>query len=120
MVQRSGFRVSLALQSRRNSCSNYAVLSIIGDLAFGKPFGMLERDAKDIVPIAQEDGTTIYAPAVQILNERGEYSSTMGSLPVWIRPYMRHFDPWFARGFKSVNNLAGVSFASNGRWMTAR
>ncbi|KAK4054435.1 hypothetical protein OIV83_000929 [Microbotryomycetes sp. JL201] len=88
---------------------NALAFDIIGDLAFGKPFGMLERDAADVVAIAQEDGSVIYAPAVKILNERGEYSSTMGSLPVWIRPYMRYIDAWYARGFKSVNDLAGIA-----------
>lgn len=70
---------------------------------------MLDRDAADIVAITQEDGSTIYAPAVKILNERGEFSSTQGSLPPFIRPYTRYFDPWFARGLASVKNLAGIA-----------
>lgn len=50
---------------------------------------MLERDAADIVTITKEDGTVIHAGGVQILNERGEYSATLGCLPPWVRPYMK-------------------------------
>ncbi len=50
---------------------------------------MIDRDAADTVPITCEDGSVFYAPAVQILNMRGEYSATLGCLPEWIRPYMK-------------------------------
>ncbi|GAA6013846.1 hypothetical protein JCM10207_008211 [Rhodosporidiobolus poonsookiae] len=88
---------------------NALAFDIIGDLAFGAPFDMLERDGQDTVAITKEDGSVIYAPAVQILNERGEYSATLGCLPPWIRPYMKYIDPWFARGLASVNNLTGIA-----------
>jgi benzoate 4-monooxygenase len=70
---------------------------------------MLERDAADIVAITTDSGAIIHAAAVKILNERGEFSATQGALPPYIRPYTKYFDPWFARGQASVNNLAGVS-----------
>ncbi|BGP55667.1 hypothetical protein JCM8202_003843 [Rhodotorula sphaerocarpa] len=88
---------------------NALAFDIIGDLAFGAPFGMIERDAADTVPITREDGSVFYAPAVQILNMRGEYSATLGCLPPWIRPYMKYIDPWFARGLDAVNNLTGIA-----------
>jgi benzoate 4-monooxygenase len=88
---------------------NALAFDIIGDLAFGAPFDMLERDGSDIVAITQENGSIVHLPAVQILNERGEYSATLGCLPPWIRPYMKHIDPWFARGLASVNNLTGIA-----------
>ncbi|GAA6034087.1 hypothetical protein JCM8097_000688 [Rhodosporidiobolus ruineniae] len=88
---------------------NALAFDIIGDLAFGAPFDMLERDGADVVTITKEDGSVIHAPAVQILNERGEYSATLGCLPPWIRPYMKHIDPWYARGLASVNNLTGIA-----------
>lgn len=40
---------------------NALAFDIIGDLAFGSTFGMLERDAADIVAITQEDGTVIHS-----------------------------------------------------------
>ncbi|BGP40305.1 hypothetical protein JCM10450v2_004286 [Rhodotorula kratochvilovae] len=101
-------------------CKGYAVVEtldwynalafdIIGDLAFGAPFNMIERDGADTVAITKEDGSVIYAGGVQILNERGEYSATLGNLPPWIRPYMKYVDPWYARGLASVNNLTGIA-----------
>lgn len=88
---------------------NALAFDTIGDLAFGSTFGMLERDAADIVAITTESGAIIHAPAVKILNERGEFSATQGALPPWIRPYTKHIDPWFARGQASVSNLAGIA-----------
>ncbi|SGY20997.1 BQ5605_C016g08182 [Microbotryum silenes-dioicae] len=88
---------------------NALAFDTIGDLAFGSPFGMLERDAADIVAITREDGSVFHAPAVKILNERGEFSATQGALPPFIRPYTKYFDPWFARGLASVNNLSGIA-----------
>lgn len=46
-------------------------------------------DAADIVAITTESGEVIHAAAVRILNERGEFSATQGSLPPWIRPYTK-------------------------------
>lgn len=40
---------------------NALAFDIIGDLAFGAPFDMLERDAADTVAITQEDGSVICA-----------------------------------------------------------
>lgn len=88
---------------------NALAFDIIGDLAFGTPFNMLERDAADVVAITTESGQVRHAAAVKILNERGEFSSTQGALPLWIRPYTKYYDPWFARGFASVQALAGIA-----------
>lgn len=89
---------------------NYLAFDIIGDLAFGSPFGMVDREA-DVAPILQEDGTLIHVPAVDILNERGEYSNCLGVMQPWLRPYAKYIDPWFARGATSVRNLAGMARA---------
>jgi benzoate 4-monooxygenase len=58
------------------------------DLAFGAPFGMIEREA-DVALVENELGQVQSLSAVQILNERGEYSATQGVLPVWVRPYTK-------------------------------
>ncbi|POW22382.1 hypothetical protein PSHT_01261 [Puccinia striiformis] len=84
---------------------NYLAFDIIGDLAFGERFGMIERGA-DIAGVEKE-GEVLYLPAIQILNERGEFSATQGSLPAGLRPYMKYIDPWFSRGAASVKNLTG-------------
>jgi len=89
---------------------NYLAFDIIGDLAFGAPFGMVEREA-DVCEIEKEDGSIIHVPAVDILNERGEYSNCLGVMQPWLRPYAKYVDPWFSRGALSVRNLAGMARA---------
>ncbi|KAF9781795.1 hypothetical protein BJ322DRAFT_246261 [Thelephora terrestris] len=39
-----------------------------------------------------------YFPAVQILNERGDYSALMGVLPPWIRLLLKKFHWWYPKG----------------------
>lgn len=102
---------------------NYLAFDIIGDLAFGTPFGMLEA-AKDIaqVPKSQDQVMQHYGtekatadlveiPAIQILNGRGEYSMSMGVLPPWWRPIVRHL-PWYRQGGKDVQTLAGIAIVA--------
>ncbi|MBW0525988.1 hypothetical protein O181_065703 [Austropuccinia psidii MF-1] len=86
---------------------NFLAFDIIGDLAFGEPFGMVER-AADVTPV-ERDGKVIYLSAIDILNSRGEYSMTLGCLPPFVRPYVAYFDPWFSRGRENVKNLTGIA-----------
>jgi benzoate 4-monooxygenase len=93
---------------------NYLAFDIIGDLAFGAPFGMLDA-GKDIAPVAiTEPGShlkIIHIPAVQILNSRGDYSASMGVLPPWVRPLVKRI-PWYSRGQQAVKHLAGIAIAA--------
>jgi len=90
---------------------NYLAFDMIGDLAFGAPFGMLER-GKDITEIRKTpDGPVTYAPAVEVLNRRGEVSGTLGCLPQ-LKPYAKWLpDPFFSKGLAAVENLAGIAVA---------
>lgn len=90
---------------------NYLAFDMIGDLAFGKPFGMLEK-GKDITEIQKAPGEPIsYAPAVEVLNRRGEVSGTLGCLPQ-LKPYAKYLpDPFFTQGVAAVENLAGIAVA---------
>jgi benzoate 4-monooxygenase len=93
-----------------------------GDLAFGSPFGMIMA-AKDSAPVAvshkdamnsyggDTDYEVIRISAVKILNDRGEYSATMGVLPPWWRPFARRL-PWFRKGNQATKNLAGLAVAA--------
>ncbi|KAF5329968.1 hypothetical protein D9611_010468 [Ephemerocybe angulata] len=100
--------------------ANYLSFDIVGDLAFGAPFGMLEA-AKDsaLVPKNPDQVMNSYGkdtpasevlsiPAVKILNGRGEYSMAMGVLPAWWRPIARRL-PWYSQGQKDVQTLAGIA-----------
>ncbi|KAF2096938.1 putative P450 monooxygenase [Rhizodiscina lignyota] len=90
---------------------NYLAFDIIGDLAFGAPFGMLEK-GKDIAEVRMTpDSPPKYAPAIEVLNRRGEVSGTVGCMPQ-IKPYAKYFpDPFFSKGIKAVENLAGIAVA---------
>lgn len=90
---------------------NYLAFDIIGDLAFGQPFGMLPK-GKDIAQIQKEpNGPITYAPAVEVLNRRGEVSGTLGCLPA-LKPYAKYLpDPFFSKGLAAVENLAGIAVA---------
>lgn len=53
---------------------NYLAFDIIGDLAFGAPFGMLEK-GKDIAEVrTSSDAPPSYASAIDVINRRGEVS----------------------------------------------
>ena len=95
-----------------------------GDLAFGRPFGMIAA-AKDSAPVARsnEQGISVYGqdpskcettsiPAIQILNDRGEFSAAMGVLPPWLRPVVKRYVPWYSRGSAAVKNLSGLAVAA--------
>lgn len=84
---------------------------MIGDLAFGQPFGMLEK-GKDITEIRKTpDAPVSYAPAVEVLNRRGEVSGTLGCFPQ-LKPYAKYLpDPFFSQGLAAVENLAGIAVA---------
>lgn len=52
-----------------------------------------------------------HAPAIQVLNRRGEVSSTLGCLPS-LKPYAAYIpDPFFYKGLAAVKNLAGIAVA---------
>ena len=95
-----------------------------GDLAFGSPFGMIAA-AQDSAPVAKshEQGLSVYGedaskcetisiPAIKILNDRGEFSASMGVLPPWIRPIVKRYVPWYSKGSAAVKNLAGLAVAA--------
>ncbi|KAK1637993.1 cytochrome P450 [Colletotrichum phormii] len=90
---------------------NYLAFDIIGDLAFGAPFGMLASGA-DIAEVRESPNSPpIYAPAIEILNRRGEVSATLGIMPE-LKPWAKYIpDPFFSQGLEAVQNLAGMAIA---------
>lgn len=53
---------------------NYVAFDIIGDLAFGAPFGMIES-GKDVAEVRKTPTSEpTFAPAIEVLNRRGEVS----------------------------------------------
>lgn len=90
---------------------NYLAFDIIGDLAFGAPFGMLATGV-DLTEIRESPTSPpLYASAIEILNRRGEVSAALGCCPP-LKPYARWLpDPFFSNGLAAVQNLAGIAIA---------
>jgi len=86
----------------------FLAFDIIGDLAFGAPFGMVER-GRDECPAEVAGKGITYVSGAETLNRRGEVSSTLGLL-LPIRPYAKLLpDPFFHKGLQSVKNLHGIA-----------
>lgn len=70
------------------------------------------RSGADIAEVrSSPDAEPIYAPAIEILNRRGEVSATLGCFPA-LKPYARYLpDPFFSQGLEAVQNLAGIAIA---------
>ncbi|KAL7623763.1 hypothetical protein AAE478_005316 [Parahypoxylon ruwenzoriense] len=90
---------------------NFVAFDTIGDLAFGAPFGMLAT-GEDIAEVRTDvNKPPIFAPAVEILNRRGEVSAALGCLPQLL-PYARWLpDPFFSKGLAAVKSLSGIALA---------
>ena len=67
---------------------------------------------KDIAQVQSgPDSPITYAPAVQVLNRRGEVSNALGCLPA-LKPYAKRLpDRFFRDGVQAVENLAGIATA---------
>lgn len=72
---------------------------------------MLEQE-RDIAEIRKSpDAPLTTAPAIQVLNRRGEVSGTLGCLPQ-LKPYAKYLpDKFFSQGVEAVENLAGIAIA---------
>lgn len=80
--------------------ANYLAFDIIGDLAFGEAFHFIETGND-------------YNDGIKVLNERGEWSATVGVMP-WIKPYTPYifWDNFFPQGLKSVKELAQIAITA--------
>ena len=57
------------------------------------------------------NGPVTYAPAIQVLNRRGEVCGTLGCYPA-LKPYAKYLpDRFFRDGLEAVENLAGIAVA---------
>lgn len=91
---------------------SYLAFDIIGDLAFGSPFGMIDKRKDETETQLVPGGPITYASAVEVLNRRGEVSSTLGLLP-GLRPIAQYLpDPFFKKGIAAVDNLTGIAVAA--------
>lgn len=86
----------------------FLAFDIIGDLAFGAPFGMVSR-GRDECESSLPGGPVTYVSGAESLNRRGEVSSTLGLLPE-LRPWARLLpDPFIYKGLRSIEDLHGIA-----------
>lgn len=98
---------------------NYIAFDVIGDLAFGAPFGMLEKGRDEATVQMSPGAKPTVAPAIEVLNRRGEVSNAIGCFPA-MKPYAKHLpDPFFSKGVEAVQNLAGIAIARVGQRLDA-
>lgn len=91
---------------------NYLTFDIIGDLAFGAPFGMLERGNATLSIPKALNGPEVSLDAVEVLNHRGDVSAALGVCPALI-PYAKWLpDPFFRQGAEAISRLADVAGAA--------
>lgn len=87
----------------------YLAFDVIGDLAFGAPFGMVSKGRDECESQVYPDGPMHVTTGAETLNRRGEVSSTLGLLPA-LRPFAKYLpDPFFTKGLQSVRNLHGIA-----------
>jgi len=102
---------------------NYLAFDIIGDLAFGEPFGMLAA-AKDIALVPKDQSSmlkaygkeatqddTISIPVINLFNSRGEFNLTMSAIPPCWRPLACKL-PNFSLGSESAKFVTGIAIAA--------
>ncbi|KAK1038382.1 hypothetical protein LTS16_012041 [Friedmanniomyces endolithicus] len=72
---------------------------------------MLEKGA-DVAEVRMtSNAPPTSAPAIEVLNRRGEVSNALGTLP-GLKPYAKYLpDPFFYKGMAAVQNLAGIAIA---------
>ena len=70
------------------------------------------KKGKDIAEVRKTPGSPpTYAPAIEVLNRRGEVSGTLGCYPA-LKPYAKWLpDRFFRDGLEAVENLAGIAVA---------
>ncbi|OQE11322.1 hypothetical protein PENFLA_c072G04756 [Penicillium flavigenum] len=74
--------------------ANYLAFDVIGSFSFGKPFGFIQK------------GYDAYG-LIQTIDERGEVFNALGSVPSFLRPFMKYyrFDSFWKRGAKAKANF---------------
>ncbi|RYC63158.1 hypothetical protein CHU98_g3055 [Xylaria longipes] len=89
----------------------FLAFDIIGDLAFGAPFGMVQR-GRDECELIRPGKPATYVPGAEALNRRGQVNSCLGLLPD-LRPWAQYIPhPFFYKGLRSKENLYNIAAAA--------
>lgn len=74
---------------------------MIGNFAFGRSFGFTQKGRDDY-------------SLISTIDTRGEVLNALGTIPAWIRPYMKHnyFDSFWSSGLRATANLEKIGRAA--------
>jgi benzoate 4-monooxygenase len=74
--------------------ANFLAFDVVGSFAFGEPFGFLTKgyDHMDLI---------------STMDQRGEVLNALGTVPVWIRPFMKYviFDSFWYNGLRATSSM---------------
>lgn len=103
---------------------------VIGDLAFGAPFGMIDKvQDRAIMATSQKAAvasfdtkdvsfTVTEVPPVQLMRSRAEFASASAVWPLWFRRYLIHL-PWYSPRFRAMENMATVAVTALSKRLAA-
>ncbi|GAB1522346.1 hypothetical protein RhiTH_005460 [Rhizoctonia solani] len=113
---RSGFNWS-AKDGRAvlDICSqmSYLAFDLIGDLAMGSPFGMIQaqRDTTNVAKSLTDGAKTIQLPLIELFDKGTQSVSSIGVYPRWAQAALLLL-PWNLYGLFTTRNLAGFASAA--------
>ncbi|KAJ1300380.1 hypothetical protein OPQ81_005199 [Rhizoctonia solani] len=96
---------------------SYLAFDIIGDLALGSPFGLIQAQKDSSLSIESVDASgeplrgTVEIPVVKTISRAGVTIMTVGVFPSWARKFLRLL-PWNILGFFDLLNLFKLSTTS--------
>ncbi|KAG8684543.1 hypothetical protein FRC11_011955 [Ceratobasidium sp. 423] len=88
----------------------YLSFDVIGDLALGSSFGMIESQ-RDATPLKNHaNNRTTDVPVVQLTQAVAELATVVGAWPAWIRPLVRLL-PWNYARYKALVDFMHLTVA---------
>lgn len=95
----------------------YLAFDIIGDLALGIPFGLVEAQ-KDAAPVSRSmdanehmKTSTFDVPVIRIMLAGATNAAAIGTYPAWAQGILR-YAPWNVLGFVEQLNLVRLTVAA--------
>ncbi|KAF8693060.1 Cytochrome P450 monooxygenase, partial [Rhizoctonia solani] len=106
-------------QAVMNICAQFAYLAfdIIGDLALGSPFGLIQAQKDSVLAIESVDESgkpvrgNIQVPVIKALARSGLANMSLGVFPHWTHKVLQML-PWNIKGSNDNINLFNIAIAS--------
>ncbi|CAE6436870.1 unnamed protein product [Rhizoctonia solani] len=92
---------------------SYLAFDLIGDLALGSPFGMVDsqRDTTNVATSLSTDSKTVQLPLIQLFDKGAQSVSALAVFPRWAQ-YAMLLLPWNLFGLFASRNLTGFTSAA--------